>query len=334
MQCSLCEPPLLTRASPAQGLEAVLPAASYSSSTPRSLFEDEAWTEAYAADPHLKALRMYDERDERVDSAERAIEARWTSMSDAELQRYEDTIRAGKQAHDAYVTSQCVSAVHKAPLLHALLRRASGVHTLNMGDVLYGPAHTVAFDSSILRDVGTTWGASLRFVRLAGKKLGAVTAADIHMLLAACPQLALLDIGYLHLDACKCCGADPADALFHTGMTPHAELRAVALPAAPQHLQRFVERLVKRCPALREINAESFSTHEQDDADEHYFGNYRNSRCEAVATSAKLAARHGVTRFLCSSFFDEGGSDGEYGSDGGSVGEYCGDGNVLKYLSR
>jgi hypothetical protein len=52
-----------------------------------------------------------------------------------------------------------------------------------------------------------------------------------------------------------------------------------------------------------------------------------------VAAAARLAKSRGVTKFLCTSFFAGGGSDGEYGSDGGSCGEYCGDGDVLKYIS-
>ena len=124
-------------------------------------------------------------------------------------------------------------------------------------------------------------------------------------------------------------------------MARHAALRAVALPAAPKHLLQHVTRLCEHCPALREINAESFDVHaatyspagEEDDDDEDggaYFG--FKPGADLVARCARVAARRGVTRFLCTSFFAEGDSEGEYGSDGGSVGEYCGDGNVLKYI--
>jgi len=320
---------LLTRG--LQGLEAVMPAASFKSITPRSLFESEAWEAAYAADPRLKSARMFDDGgDASIISVERDIEARWSSMSDDELQRYTNKTRDGEKAHAAYKASQCVSASHKPTLLRALLRRASGVHTLC---VSVGGAQPPNDGSSLLRDAATAWGASLRFVRLDNLGPSGVTAEDIHVLLAACPLLALLDIGRLRLSACNCCGAAAFDALFH-GMAPHAQLRAVVLPSAPQHLQRFVERLLKKCPALREINAESFdaSAYGADDDEEDYYGEYGSKRQELVVTLAKLAASRGVTRFLCSTFFAEGGSDGEYGSDGGSVSEYCGDGNVLKYL--
>jgi hypothetical protein len=76
-----------------------------------------------------------------------------------------------------------------------------------------------------------------------------------------------------------------------------------------------------RCAALREIDAERFDA-----------SSYGSS--DVLAACARAAAARGVRRFLCTSFFANGGSDGEYGSDGGSVGEYCGDGNVLKYLTH
>lgn len=312
-------------------LEAALPPASLASFSPRDLFMEDAWNAAYAENPQLKTMRIHDiDFDaEEVEAAERDIVNQWVSLSDEKKQRYETKIRASVTAQEAYVASQCEAAAHKAPLLRALLRVASGVHTLNMSTSLYDIARgqKYAFDSSILRDVGTTWGPTLRFVRLGSPSLGAVTADDIHALLAACPQLALLHINWLHLD--DCWGAAAADALFGPGMAPHAELRSVGLPAmhVGEHLRRFVQRLCKRCPKLREIDAEAFYT----DAGQ-YWGEYRNARRELVVQTARLAARHGVTRFLCSTFFLEGGSDDEFGSDSGSLGEYCGDGNVLKYI--
>ena len=297
---------------------------------------EDAWNAAYAENPQLKTMRIHDFDAEEVEAAERDIENQWVSLSDEKKQRYETKIRASVTAQEAYVASQCEAAAHKAPLLRALLRLASGVHTLNMSTSLYDIARgqKYAFDSSILRDVGTTWGSTLRFVRLGSPSLGAVTADDIHALLAACPQLALLHINWLKLGNCKCCGAAAADALFGPGMAPHAELLSVGLPAvhSGEHLRRFVQRLCKRCPKLREIDAEAFNASLVDAGPGEYWGEYRNARCELVVQTAQLAARHGVTRFLCSTFFEGGGSDGEYGSDGGSVGEYCGDGNVLKYI--
>lgn len=308
-----------------------MPPKSFAHYSPHKLFVEEAWSAAYAANPQLQSMRVHD-------FGEEEIENQWTSLSDEEKQRYETKIRAGATAHAAYAASQCEAAAHKAPLLRALLRLATGVHTLNMGASLYDATRgqDYAFDSSGLRNISTAWGPTLRVVCLGRPSLGLVTADDIHALLAACPQLAQLHLTWLQLGNCKCCGAAAADALFGPGMAPHAELRSVGLPAVnsgPQ-LRRFVERLCKRSPKLREIDAESFNASaEEAGAAEYYWGEYRNARCEQLVETAQLAARHGVTRFLCTSYFDgEGGSEGEYGSDGGSVGEYCGDGNVLKHI--
>ena len=304
------------------------------------MFEEEAWAEAEAADRDLKFAKLYDPRSKAVKTAKRAIKARWTAMSDAERQQYADKIAAGGAAHAAYIASQCEAAARKASLLRALLRRTSGVHSLNLdsGSKYNSPAFSFAFDGGLLREVGAAWGTSLRIVRLGerGERQGTVTAEDVHVLLAACPFLALMDLANLKLSACKCCGAAPEDALFGASMAPHAELRAVALPPAAQHLRRFVERLLKRCPKLRVIDAETFNACPDEfrfdaDGDDEYYGLYGNARREVLMKCAQLAASHGVTRFICSSFFMGGWSDGGSGYDSG--GEYCGDGNVLKNLA-
>jgi hypothetical protein len=295
----------------------------------QELFEEEAWERAYLEHDGLRIERMWETcLSNRVLNS---IRAAWAAMDDAGRRVYEDMARARAAYKASYVATQVKAAAWHAPLLTTLLRRSPNVWTLNLSstnarEYSSGPPRLrLKSSDGMLRQIGASWGASLRICRLGNAQLA---PADVHALLAACPQLA-----QLHVGAVKLKGAP--DALFGDGMAPHQSLRSVAVPPPAAHLLLYVTRLCDRCPALRELDAESFDASSRFDE----FGYDEVSEDEAehgggdlLVRSARLAASRGVQRFLCTSFFAGGGSDGEYGSDGGSVGEYVGDGNVLKHI--
>jgi hypothetical protein len=107
------------------------------------------------------------------------------------------------------------------------------VHTINLGDVNVGysvapwrepdkhPAHLRLSDGALLRDVCAAWGASLRILVMG---MATLTVPDIHTALAACPQLAWLELSEVSLPA----GAHAS--LFGAGAPAHPALRALTLP--------------------------------------------------------------------------------------------------------
>jgi hypothetical protein len=328
------------------------------SKTAKQLFEDAQWELAYAASPGLKTLRVYVSDEPEVVEAARDIRDAWRELSATERQAWKDKARALARHAAAYARAQVNARGERwhASLLEALLARSAHVHTLNLESAsslfanVLRPPFALAPADGLLRRIGAKWGATtLRLLHLGS---AALTVGDAHALLAACPLLTWLNaagVRLLHDDG----SADGNGADLFRDMTRHAALRSVALPPTAQaHLYSYTQRLCAHCPALREIDADVFDAYvdkseeeeEEEDIDDDAFWNIASSSddddavqkfddgCETVAACARFAAQHGVRRFICSSFFAEGGSDGEYGSDGGSVGEYCGDGNVLKYL--
>lgn len=324
--------------------------------TALQLFEDAQWEAAYAANPALKMLRRYDngEGSEAAEAARNIREA-WRGLGDASRTVWTDKARALATRKRQYAAAQ-VGAAGKpwhVSLLAALLSHSPRLHTLNLNSGglsggsggwrtydLTPPRCVLASGDALLQRVQATWGATLRVLHLGKSKLA---VGDVHALLAACAQLAWLDASKMVVLQDDGAAEGDGAALFDT-MAPHAALRSVALPqTAQQNLLAYTLRLCAHCPALREIDAETFDAcapQQRDDSDDGgdsdsgdhgmYGGEPRGMRL--VAICARAAAARGVRRFLCSTYFADGGSEGEYGSDGGSVGEYCGDGDVLKYL--
>ena len=244
---------------------------------------------------------------------QRRLDAEWERMSAAQRAPHEAEARRRDEHLQSYGAGEAPKAAASAPLLLALLARCSQVHTVDLTPRQYEIRATsyVRLSSGMVPPLCASWGASLRFARLGRAEL---SADDIHALLAACPQLALLQLRLVTL------AAGSLQAIFGDAMAPHPALRSVGLPPVIKSLPALVERLTSgKCPALVEVDANSFDA-------------TRGNGCDVVARVARRAASRGVRRFICDSFFYGGGSDGEWGSDGGSVGEYCGDGNVLKYV--
>jgi hypothetical protein len=270
-------------------------------------------------------MRQYDGtayEDARSVSTARKLRANWLAMDAPSRRVWEDKARALFEYLERYEACQVKAGAQHAPLLRALLARSPSVHTLRLDgpDSIwdtrhYKPKLVLTPADGLLRQIGAAWGAQLRVMHLGVTQLA---VQHMHALLAACPLLAWLHAGDVRIVKD---GDAPVDAAkLFVDMAPHASLTAVALPSTAQkHLAAYVNSLCVRCPALREINAERFDASDYGTSD-------------VLAACARAAAARGVRRFLCTSFFANGGSDGEYGSDGGSVGEYCGDGNVLKYL--
>jgi hypothetical protein len=300
-----------------QDVELILPP-SYGRYDAQGVFEEAEWAAALADDPRrdLKFdLHFNGPNASGTGPAarlQRQLEQQWAAMSAAERAPHEAAARARCARKAAYEASCVPAAAASTSLLRALLARCREVHTLDVSREQYGrrDAPVARLDGALLRQVGAAWGASLRLARLGDAVL---SVDDIHAFLEACPHLIQLHLRRVTL------AAGSLAALFGDGMAPHAALRSVALPPVSKSLAALVERLPQRCAALREIDAEAFDATRGDGA-------------SVVARVARAAAARGVRRFLCSSFFANGGSDGEYGSDGGSMGEYCGDGDVLKYV--
>ncbi len=280
----------------------------------QKLFEDDRWERAYAARPGLKTARMWGFDDDAVKAVEERIAAEWAGLSASQRRAWEEKERARAAYAARYEAAQLdPKGGWSAPALRALMARCPNVHTLRLDfprtkwDTGYTTRLKLTPADGLLRAVCDAWGANLRLLHLAGTRL---SVADLHDVLARSPRLRWLGAGYVALK--------DADGALFRDMPRHASLRSIVLPvAARKHLTSYVARLCARCPALREIDANVMPA-----------GSDR-----LVADCARRAAAAGVRRFMCLSFFEGGGSDGEWGSDGGSVGEYCGDGNVIKYVA-
>lgn len=279
----------------------------------RELFDDVRWEAACAAQRGLNMARVWGFDRGAVKAAEGRIEAEWEGMSPDERRVWEDKAAARKSYAARYAASQLdPGRGWNADVLRALLARCPNVHTLRLdfpsSQYDRGYKHLkLQPDDGLLRAICDAWGPNLRLLHLGSTRL---SVADMHDVLASCPRLRWLGAGYVVLK-------DVAGELFRD-MEPHANLRSIVLPvAARKHLAAYVDHLCKRCPALKEIDASLLE--------------YKQANL--VASCARRAAAAGVRRFMCMAFFQEGGSDGEWGSDGGSVGEYCGDGDVIKYVS-
>lgn len=279
----------------------------------RELFDDVRWEAACAAQRGLNMARVWGFDQGAVKAAESRIADEWEGMSPDERRVWEDKAVSRKLYAARYAASQLDPGRHwNADVLRALLARCPNVHTLRLDfpnseyDSGYKQHLKLQPDDGLLRAICDAWGPNLRLLHLGSTRL---TVDDMHHVLASCPRLRWLGAGYVAMK-------DVAGELFRD-MSPHANLRSIVLPvAARKHLAAYVDHLCKRCPALKEIDASLLE--------------YKQANL--VASCARRAAAAGVRRFMCMAFFQEGGSDGEWGSDGGSVGEYCGDGDVIKYV--
>lgn len=289
----------------------------------KGVFEDAHFAAALAVDVdgQLKMDEHFNGRNPSGSGSaarlKRRVDKHWDRrMSAVQRAPYEAKALARREHVSSYQASTVEKAAVSLPLLRVLLARCTQVHTLDLMPALYGNASRhvrLRSNDGVLQLLCTNWGASLRFARLGYASL---SAEDIHALLAACPQLAHLQLRYVSL------ATGSLKTIFGDAMPRHPALRSVGLPPVSKSLPDLVERLVSgRFPALCEIDANSFDATRQGD-----------DGIDVVARVARRAASRGVRRFLCESFFAGGGSDGEWGSDGGSVGEYIGDGNVFKYV--
>ena len=283
--------------------------------TAEKLFANQVWLEAHVQEscgPEEEppdGEPLYDPRlHGPIHTLPRELKRRWARMSPAARQVWENAAEA-ERAAEASITVTAGSSL--LPILDALLARSPGVQMLSLTNTWSTPASTKTLCASdLLRRVGAAWG-GLHAVHLGE---AAVAAADIHALLAACPQLLQLCADGVRLAE----GRADADTLFGEGMAEHTALRYIALPAMGDAFVAAVRRLLRRCPALLEIDADQ---HQVDDDDES----------EEVELVAREGAARGLRRFFCRSCFVDGNT--YYGSeDYDAEDEYVGNGDLLQNM--
>lgn len=195
---------------------------------------------------------------------------------------YEEKVERMRRRCEAY--ERATLAAGRTPLDRRLLGRLltlciGQVHTLALGAVSREqPQQYLPIDlAEAAPRIVSAWGPFLRFLDLGN---AAVSAESLRVIFSGCPSLLRLDLHNVEMSASPAPGREVAGASSSSSrrrraelfslIEPHATLRSILLPPAPEEtwadipfrrklkdtvLVSVVRDLCERCPCLREIDA-------------------------------------------------------------------------------